>query len=322
VSLIPGHPCDVRVRSMREGPRPGVVSFDVTSRSTTWTRAFSPFLLGPVSLPTGEVAQNVENLWQFGKVYQEHLDTRSGEPTRAWFEWRAQGFASSYAQRYPAGKGRKPLFYWLGGERLSYVEARARVYVPAYREAVLRTGLLPALAAELAAHARADLVDFDGWDHIAAGITLAQALADEKRRVGHGHVLWGMLVSDPAVTPNAPSRTRVAHCRRDPHDAYVGRGPGGVIDARCPFGNPVRVGATCPLCGAVHRDGGSTLPCYSRHLDDMLDRDVHFMMNVLRLRGLVLACHCRPPEGFRGRLMCHAQVIAGRLDGIAPELVP
>lgn len=34
------------------------------------------------------------------------------------------------------------------------------------------------------------------------------------------------------------------------------------------------------------------------------------------LRGKQLACWCKPPEGFQGRLLCHAQVIAGVLYGI------
>jgi hypothetical protein len=323
VSLIPGHPVDLRVRSCREGPRPGAAALDVTSTSSAWTRGLSPFLLGPVVLPTGEVARCVENLWQFGKVYPEHVGP-GGEPTPEYRAWRAAGFSDARAHRYPAGRGRRPLFYLLGAERLSYVEARRRVYVPAYRAAVWASGLLEPLREAAAAHPLADLLDHDGWDHVAEGLTLDAALGDPGRRVGHGHVLWGMLLGDPATHAGAipPRRTRVAHCRRDPHDAYVGRGPGGVIDARHPFGSPIRIGETCPLCWQVHHDGGSTLPCYSRYLDYQLDRNAHFRMDVLRLRGLVLACHCRPPEGFRGRLMCHAQVLAGRLDQIAPELVP
>ena len=34
-----------------------------------------------------------------------------------------------------------------------------------------------------------------------------------------------------------------------------------------------------------------------------------------------LACWCRPPEGFQGRLLCHAQILAGLLAGVPPETI-
>jgi hypothetical protein len=37
------------------------------------------------------------------------------------------------------------------------------------------------------------------------------------------------------------------------------------------------------------------------------------------LDGFRLACWCRPPEGFRGRLLCHAQILVGIRDGIEPR---
>jgi hypothetical protein len=51
---------------------------------------------------------------------------------------------------------------------------------------------------------------------------------------------------------------------------------------------------------------------------DRLAEDSEFLEP---LRGKRLACWCRPPEGFNGRLLCHGQVIAGLLDGVAPEMV-
>lgn len=38
-----------------------------------------------------------------------------------------------------------------------------------------------------------------------------------------------------------------------------------------------------------------------------------------RLKGKVLGCFCRPPEGFKGRLLCHGQILAGLVDEVPPE---
>lgn len=305
---------------MRLGPRGGHRAIDVTSRSTTWTRAFSPFLLGPVALPTGEVARNVENLWQYSKVYPEHVDA-NGEPTQTWHAWRAKGYAREQADRYPAGRDRRPLYFWLGGRRLSYIQARFEIYVPAYRDALIRAGIVQQLAAEVSQEPHVDLLYFDGYDHVAEGRTLGAVLMDPNRKAGHGFVLWGLLTGDPAVCPWARPRTRVAHCRRDPFDVYVGRSPAGLVDASAPFGNPIKISETCFVCGHVHTKPGETIPCYTRHLDARLWNDSAFRALVAPLAGRVLACHCRPPEGFRGRVRCHAQVLASRLDNVSPALV-
>jgi len=37
--------------------------------------------------------------------------------------------------------------------------------------------------------------------------------------------------------------------------------------------------------------------------------------------GKRLGCFCRPAKGFRGKLMCHCQIIAGLCDGVRPEEV-
>lgn len=37
------------------------------------------------------------------------------------------------------------------------------------------------------------------------------------------------------------------------------------------------------------------------------------------LRGRDLVCWCRPPEGFLGRVLCHAQVLAAIANGGRPQ---
>jgi hypothetical protein len=55
---------------------------------------------------------------------------------------------------------------------------------------------------------------------------------------------------------------------------------------------------------------------------DLVLADPEMIWNIRRhLAGRILGCWCRPPKGFRGKLLCHAQVLAGIADGIAPEEV-
>ena len=56
------------------------ILLDVTSQSTTWTQVFSPFLLGPCKLYGPYGAFNVENAWQYAKVYKDQADLE-GNPT-------------------------------------------------------------------------------------------------------------------------------------------------------------------------------------------------------------------------------------------------
>lgn len=71
---------------------PAIPFVNTTSRSKEpWSKGLSPFFLGPVTLYDGTSATNVENAWQFAKVYEEHLDA-AGNPSPAYFEWSRQGF--------------------------------------------------------------------------------------------------------------------------------------------------------------------------------------------------------------------------------------
>ncbi|GAH64165.1 unnamed protein product [marine sediment metagenome] len=79
-----------------------------TTSNTGKYRELSPFML------PAPPAKNLENLWQFSKVYLEHLVDDVIQPV--WFQWRDNGWVDKRAHRYPMGKGRKPEFsYWNGG---------------------------------------------------------------------------------------------------------------------------------------------------------------------------------------------------------------
>ncbi len=42
---------------------------------------------------------------------------------------------------------------------------------------------------------------------------------------------------------------------------------------------------------------------------------------IAALRGKVLGCYCKPAEGFLGRLLCHAQILASLANELAIETI-
>lgn len=188
------------------GPRergstpPDAVVVDTTSRSaTSWSRAFSPFYLGPVDLYDGHVARTLENGWQYAKVYADQLGA-DGNPNEAYWAWAKTGWGKMRADRYPQGKGAKPVFCWWNGQKLRYIEARLKVYFPLYRDAVRKTEAFNQLV-RLARDRTIVLWDFDGFDHQTIGLSLANVLLDDSRPMGHAFVLKAMLLYGPDVTP-------------------------------------------------------------------------------------------------------------------------
>lgn len=165
---------------------------NTTSQSREgWSRGLSPFHLGPVSLYEGSgvrQAENVENAWQYAKVYKRHVG-EDGNPTQEYFTWAQEGWRYRRAVRYPMGKGAIPEYSWWGGEQLSYVEARKRIYVPLYTKAVINTRTFEKLREFYEKHGEMWLWDFDGYDHVKLGMTLKEVLNDPTRKMGHAFVL-------------------------------------------------------------------------------------------------------------------------------------
>jgi hypothetical protein len=165
---------------------------NTTSRSKNWSRGLSPMVLGPVELYGGHEAKNVENAWQYGKVYAEHADER-GDPTADYFEWAKLGWAKDWADRYPMGRGRKPLCSWWDGKKLGYVEARKAIYCPLYAAAVEKTEAFKTLREIHEAHDNLYLWDFDGYDHRKLDMTWQDVLDCPTRKMGHAFVLAMLL---------------------------------------------------------------------------------------------------------------------------------
>lgn len=77
----------VASKRAREPTPEGYRRIDVTSRATDIFKTCSPFFVGPVFLYNEMTAKNVENAWQFAKVYREFIG-EDGIPTEAYFEYR------------------------------------------------------------------------------------------------------------------------------------------------------------------------------------------------------------------------------------------
>lgn len=186
----------VRVIGMRD-ELDGDIVLNTTSQSSDWGQAFSPFFLGPVSTYDGRTAQNVENAWQFSKVYRNHVDMR-GEPTYDWFDWRTKGWQMARAQRYPMGKVLKPLFSYWDGKKYGYVEARKHIYAPVYSKAVIQTSEFEHLKELYKQGKQIVLRDFDGYDHIQLGHSLKEVINNPYKKMGHAFVL-AMLLQYPQI---------------------------------------------------------------------------------------------------------------------------
>lgn len=163
--------------------------YDVTTHGDVF-RPLSPMLLGPVPLYSGMYAQNMENAWQYAKVYPLHEHDMD-----AYWPWAQAGWGKSWADRYPMGKGAKPAYSLWAGERLDYITARRRIYVPLYTQAVRMHALAAfgALKLEHAKYGDIVLTDFDAYDHRSLGHSWDIVLNDPHRKMGHGFVLAMML---------------------------------------------------------------------------------------------------------------------------------
>lgn len=168
---------------------------DVSSYSSSWGRALSPFILGPLTLPDGRVARVMENAWQYSKVYADHWDAVARSPNADWYEWMSAGFDDPRPRRFPRGRGKKPEGAWWQGRLLDYLHARRLIYVPLYVQSVLETDAWWLLQEWYASTAEPVLWEPDGRD--LAGRSLLDAAVDTTWPFGHGAVLALMLQHQP-----------------------------------------------------------------------------------------------------------------------------
>lgn len=167
-------------------------------------RSLSPFFLTPnLALSPFKGASRefhcVENLWQYSKVYGGefgHVD-HEGKLTLKFYAWWERGAAETVARRYPAGKGRKPLFSVHGKLRLSYLSARKAIYVPQYAAAIKDVDMFHFLRKEYRKGARILLLEYDARN-IKNNMSFAELVDDPSFKMGHSYVLRESIInSDP-----------------------------------------------------------------------------------------------------------------------------
>jgi hypothetical protein len=94
------------------------------------------------------------------------------------------------------GKGIKPLYHFLSNEKLNYIEARKKIYVPLYGKTVVKTEAFKKLLEEFKKLKESEILwlwDFDGYDHKALNMTYKDAINSEERKFGHAFVLGFLL---------------------------------------------------------------------------------------------------------------------------------
>lgn len=196
-------PADIRVVNMRQK-----VSFNnmiivnpCSNSNSDWQSDLSPFIIGPCKLYNGLTALNMENAWQYSKVYKDHINPSDGLPTADYFRWAEEGWANPRAVRYPRGRGAKPEYSFWDGHKYGYIDARKQIYGPLYARAVLKRPGWQKLK-DLYENHQGTLVirDFDGYDHVALGMTLSDVVHLPRRKMGHAFVLAMLLLKDQALT--------------------------------------------------------------------------------------------------------------------------
>jgi hypothetical protein len=170
----------------------GVSVINTTSRSDNWSRLLSPFFLGPVDLYSGYKSINVENAWQFSKVYEYYLEN-NGSIGERYFKWAQDGWNDIKAHRYPMGKGIKPLYSYWNGKTLNYVEARKEIYIPLYSESVKKTNAFNKLKKLYNECQDLYLWDFDAHNLTPGTFDYWDLWNNPNIKVGHAYVLAMLL---------------------------------------------------------------------------------------------------------------------------------
>lgn len=181
----------VNVCGYKTIPKDKIV-INTTSRSNNWSRGLSPFFCGPVNLYDIYVAQNVENAWQYAKVYEKHVDADQN-PNDDYFAWAQFGWNKKTADRYPMGKGAKPLYSWWDGQKFTYIEARRKIYAPLYARAVEVTDAFKQLKALYESEDEIWLLDFDGYDFRKLNMSFEDVMNCESKKMGHAFVIAMLL---------------------------------------------------------------------------------------------------------------------------------
>jgi hypothetical protein len=149
---------------------------------------------------TGQVKiKNLENCWQFSKVWTGEEDEDTEKPTKEFWTRRKEGWEDVKAHRWVKkgndsnGNRNIPLYSYWKGQKLSYMQARGAIYCPLYAELVQKTDAYKKLKKLVDEGCNVQILGFDGYDFDGEGMTLADCYRDTSRPFGHEHVLCGLL---------------------------------------------------------------------------------------------------------------------------------
>jgi len=180
--------------SFKDSLPSGYKEINCTSRGFDKFKMLSPFINRNVSCYGDLVSKNMENAWQFSKVYPQH--NLSGVPTQEWYEWRNRGFEDGFAHRYPMGKGSIPLYSFWDNKKLGYIEARRQIYFPLYENSVKNTDIFAELQTEYNKGTLLAIRDFDVYRIDISKISLKDVVDNPMKKAGHGFVLYKMLTGE------------------------------------------------------------------------------------------------------------------------------
>lgn len=203
----------------------GFTRINVTSGSKGIWKQLSPFHLGPIEVSKygwnhatdpGEkvrqvemplIATNVENVWQASKVWTGEENAIDKIPIKEFFTRRSAVWTDPKAHRHiKKGKGPNknvPLYSLWGTQKLSYVEARKKIYCPIYSDLVKKTEAYKELERRVSQGENLLLIEYDGYDEVQEKKSLSECLNDASRPFGHGLVLKCLLTGEePWNMPN------------------------------------------------------------------------------------------------------------------------
>lgn len=170
----------------------GAFVINTTSHATGWSRSLSPFVVGPIKMYGDYMSFNMENCWQYSKVYEYYTD-KNGDPDERYFVWAKEGWLNKRANRYPMGRDAKPLYSYWDGKKLPYTQARREIYIPLYAKAVSKTAAFTKLKETYEGCSEIYLQDFDAHNLTPGTFEYWDLVDNPNIKFGHSYVLAMLL---------------------------------------------------------------------------------------------------------------------------------
>jgi len=200
VAQLPGVNDDSKTWPHREGFK----NINVGPGSRGEFRQLMTCNLGPIPLKfkgdkTSADVKNVENIWQFSKVFAQDIGLNE-KPTPDWFAARLKGWADPKGYQRAKKKqvaGVKPVFFFWGREdKLEFIEARKRIFCRVYAMLATRTAAYRKLVELIQKGTNVQILGLEGYDYVQEQRSLNQCLLDPERGFGPAFVLAGLLTKD------------------------------------------------------------------------------------------------------------------------------